>query len=474
MASDPSQQGDGDLQNELVRLRKINAVLIDRVERSMNVEGADVSLFETAVLLEGRVKERTAALENALRDLRRSNQALDQARAEAERANASKTRFLAAAGHDILQPLNAARLFLSALSETEQTRECQRLIANVDLSFEAVERLIGALLDISKLDAGVLKPEMSVVSLEELMTNITTQFGPIAQDRGLKLVHVPCQLTVRTDPNLLTRVLRNLLSNAIRYTQRGRVLLGCRRSGSRIRIEVHDSGIGMPQDKLDEVFEEFRRLGSGGESLDRGFGHGLAIVKRITTLLDHPISVQSKHGQGTCFAVTLPVVEAPVPAKPARPPAASDIPVRRLSGSVVCVIENEPAVLEAMRVLLTSWSCEVVVAATQMDAQMRLAKAGMVPDMVIADFHLDDGATGVDAVAEMQMRYQMGLPGIIVTADRTTEVREKVLNAGLKILHKPVRAGRLRALVTHLLQIDGLAGSLADDATRRIGPFTTE
>ncbi|MFW5833925.1 MAG: hybrid sensor histidine kinase/response regulator [Pseudomonadota bacterium] len=447
------------LEAENAKLRKINQVLMGRVERSMDLQGNDFSLFETAILLEGRVNDRTAELRRALDELQRSNAALEEAKRAADEANLSKTRFLAAASHDILQPLNAARLFLSALGDTEQTAEARRLIGYIDDAFESVERLLGALLDISKLDAGVMRPAIGDVDLGELLKTTATEFRPVAEERGLKLRYVPVRCTVRSDGHLLVRVIRNFLSNAIRYTKEGGVLLGVRRDGDAARIEVYDTGAGMPPDKLDEIFEEFRRLVGAAEDYERGFGLGLAIVRRIVRMLDHPLTVRSVEGRGSCFAVTVPVVSWTSTSK-RRVTGGEEVAQDSLFGAVVCVIENEPAILEAMQTLLRRWGSRVLIGTSADEVLAALSAAEAVPDVVIADYHLDRGENGIDAIEAVRGRVGAWLPGVVVTADRTAEVRRHVAASGCSILNKPVRPGRLRSLVAHLLtQRDEAAAS---------------
>ncbi len=451
MTTAPSRTGKlALLEAENAKLRKINQVLMGRVERSMDIQGNDFSLFETAILLEGRVNDRTSELRRALDDLQRSNAALEEAKRAADEANLSKTRFLAAASHDILQPLNAARLFLSALGDTEQAPEGSRLIGYIDDAFDSVERLLGALLDISKLDAGVMRPAIGDVDLGELLKTAATEFRPVAEERGLHLRYVPVRCTVRTDGHLLVRIVRNFLSNAIRYTKRGGVLLGARRDGDHVRIEVHDTGAGMPPDMLEEIFEEFRRLVGAAEDYERGFGLGLAIVRRIARMLEHPLTVRSAVGKGSCFAVTVPVVtwSSTVPARVAQP---DDHAYDALHGAVVCVIDNERAILEAMQTLLRRWGATVVVGASAADLLATLERHDARPDVVVADYHLDDGEDGIDAIQRVRERLGSNMPGVIVTADRTAEVRSHVADNGFAILNKPVRPGRLRSLLSHLL-----------------------
>ncbi len=437
------------LEAENAKLRKINQALMGRVERSMDLQGNDFSLFETAILLEGRVNDRTSALKYALEEQQRLNAALEEAKSQADEANLSKTRFLAAASHDILQPLNAARLFLSALADGDHAPETSRLIGRVDAAFESVERLLGALLDISKLDAGVVRPAISSVDLGGLLRTAVNEFEPVAQSKGIKLRSVPVRCTVRTDGHLLMRVVRNFLSNAIRYTRNGTVLLGCRRRQGHVRIEVYDTGAGMPPDKLEEIFEEFRRLVGAAEDFERGSGLGLAIVRRIAQMLNHPLSVRSTLGAGSCFAVEVPVVAWR--AKDAKPKASQQPDSDILKNRRILVIENEPSILDAMAIVLGRWGCRVTGATSLGDAEAALGQEPVVPHAIVADYHLDDGADGLTAINIMRSRFKLKIPGVVVTADRTAEVRRAVDLHGCVLLNKPMRPARLRSLLTHLL-----------------------
>jgi signal transduction histidine kinase/CheY-like chemotaxis protein len=437
------------LARENAKLRKINEVLMRRVERSMDMQGNDFALFETAILLEGKVRERTALLEQALRDLQASNRALAEAKAEAEQANQSKTRFLAAVSHDLLQPLNAARLFLSALAETDQAAKNRRLIENIEIAFESVERLLGSLLDISKLDAGVMTAEVGDVPLAAVLKPLAVEFGPLAEKKGLELRFVPSSAVVRTDPHLLARILRNLLGNALRYTLEGRVLLGVRRCGGGYVIEVGDTGVGIPADKQGQIFEEFRRLGNVPDGRDRGFGLGLAIVERIARLLGHRIEVLSKVGHGSRFRLHLPAGCA-VRRIPTRRAAASTPPAVMRS-ALVLVIENELAIQEGMQALLQGWGFEVITENSADGALSALRAATRPPDLVIADFHLDADELGTMAVQRLRATYGDQLPGLIITADRMPETQREIRALGLPLLNKPVRPAQLRAVMRHLL-----------------------
>jgi signal transduction histidine kinase len=438
---------------ENVKLRKINEVLMRRVERSMDMQGSDFALFETAILLENKVRERTAALEQALKDLQASNRALAEAKGEAEQANQSKTRFLAAVSHDLLQPLNAARLFISALSETEQTPKSRHLIDNVEIAFESIERLLASLLDISKLDAGVMTAEIGDVPLAAVLKPLVAEFTPAAEKKGLELRNVASSAVVRTDPHLLTRILRNLISNALRYTLEGRVLLGARRRGGGYVVEVGDTGVGIPADKQTEVFEEFRRLGSVPDGRDRGFGLGLAIVQRIARLLEHRVEVISTVGRGSRFLLHLPAGRPAHSARPRRRAAAPSAIVQR--HALVIVIENELSIQEGMQALLQGWGFEVITETSAQGALTLLHARARQPDLVIADYHLDQDELGTAAVKRLRGVYGPMLPGLIITADRMPQTQREIRGLGLPLLNKPVRPAQLRAVMQHLLGRNG-------------------
>ena len=437
-----------ELERENAKLRKIRDVLVRRVERSMDLQGSEFALFERATLLEAEVRKRTAQLEQALVELQRSHEGLGEAKAQAEAANLSKTRFLAAASHDLLQPLNAARLFLGALVEIDLPANAVPLVANAETAFESVERLLSALLDISKLDAGVLTPVIEDVPLGPLLRRLMTEFTPLAERKGLSLRLLPTAAVARTDRDMLSRAIMNLISNAIRYTRQGGVLVGVRRDGDGFRVEVIDTGVGIPPEKQPEIFEEFRRLGTDVEQKDRGFGLGLAIVERIARILEHPLSVRSVPGRGSRFALRLPASRLRERAPATAPPqAAAD---RHGMGALLLVIENEAAIREGMRALLQGWGHGVLTAAAAEPAIDALRRSEERPSAVIADYHLD-GCTGVDAINRVRASLGAAIPAVVITADRTPEVQQELATLGLPVLGKPVRPAQLRALLAHLL-----------------------
>ncbi|WP_238123622.1 MULTISPECIES: NahK/ErcS family hybrid sensor histidine kinase/response regulator [unclassified Xanthobacter] len=385
--------------------------------------------------LERRVRERTEELE-------RLNRALESAKAAADDANLSKTRFLAAASHDILQPLNAARLYVTSLVERAKWPEERRLAANVDASLEAVEEILGALLDISRLDSGALKPEVAPLRINEVLKQLKIEFEPLAREKNLDLRFVPSTLAVRSDRRLLRRLLQNLISNAIKYTPQGRILVGCRRARGRMRVEVWDTGIGIPSAQQKTVFEEFQRLDQGAR-VARGLGLGLSIVERIARVLDHPIALRSVQGKGSVFALEMPL-SVPVPESSSCTPRPTPAGAP-LAGLCLLVIDNEPAILEGMRLLLTGWGCTVMTASDATSALAAVHEAKAPPDMALVDYHLD-GGSGIDAV--MSLRWKLGkLPAVLITADRTQAVREAAHAAEMVILHKPLKPAALRAML---------------------------
>ncbi|WP_289295663.1 ATP-binding protein [uncultured Reyranella sp.] len=410
-----------------------------RVRIAQALRDSDGQLRRAAETLEQRVAERTAELEAS--------------RAEAEAANLGKTRFIAAASHDLLQPLHAARLFTAAMIDRDPRND---LGGKIDASLGAVESLLDALLDISKLDAGAFKPEKRTFALQPLFESLATAFAPMAARRGVELVVVPTRAFVDTDPAFLRRILQNLLSNALRYGRSegrpARVLLGCRRvtteeGGDSLRIEVRDNGPGIAPDKQAVIFDEFVRLQPEDEGLreERGLGLGLAIVDRIARMLDLPVALASAPGRGSTFSVTVPRVAAVVIAPSAAP--VPQLPPSIETESFVLCLDNEAQVREAMAALLGGWGCIVATAASQAEALAAVARAGRLPDLVLADLHLDEGADGLDAVVAMRATWGRAVPAALVTADRDPMLRLRARARQVELLHKPVKPASLRALL---------------------------
>jgi Na+/proline symporter/signal transduction histidine kinase len=392
---------------------------------------ASEALARANETLERRVAERTA-------ELTRVNEALSD-------ANLAKTRFLAAASHDLLQPLNAARLYASSLIERAQSTDAERLASNVDSSLEAVEEILGALLEISRLDAGKLEPENRTVALGELMSQLELAFEPMARAKGLELRVVPTRALVHSDPRLLRRVLQNLLSNAIKYTSRGKVLFGVRSRGNRVEVQVWDSGPGIEPSQQALVFKEFHRL-SATAATERGLGLGLSIVERIGRVLEAPVGLRSEPGKGSVFTVSLR--RAPGIASRERAPDQRPT-VGVIRGLKVLCIDNEVDVLDAMRSLLDSWGCRSVLAGSGEEALNRIEEMSGLPSVILADYHLNAG-TGVDAIKAIHAAVGRDIPVVIITADHSLEVQREIREMGFILLRKPLKAAQLRAILARI------------------------
>lgn len=430
----------------------IFVLIRDITERRRTAE----ALHQAYQNLELRVRERTAELttlnDQLLREIderRLVESRLREAKQEAEQANLSKTKFLAAVSHDLLQPLNAARLFTSALLERREPMSSEVLVRNVSNSLEDVESLLGTLVDISKLDAGVIKADIAPFALSELLENLAAEYTQVARSEGLQLHFIGCSALVRSDIQLLARILRNLLSNAIRYTYSGRVVLGCRRHHQCLTIEVWDSGMGIAEHRLEEIFQEFKRGDVQRPDQDRGLGLGLAIVEKIAGILGHPIHVRSWPGRGSMFSVEVPLsATAPTP-----PPTLqmSEPMLERLRGARIWVLDNDATICAGMRTLLEGWGCRVVTALSEEDLARQVDNYHAEADLLIADYHLDNDQNGVDAVARINARRASPIPAMMITANYSNELKQQIRELGHTLMHKPVRPMKLKTAMSHLL-----------------------
>ncbi|MFM5710227.1 NahK/ErcS family hybrid sensor histidine kinase/response regulator [Aeromonas veronii] len=402
---------------------------------------AERVLREANEHLEARVAERTRELSELNRQLLLVNQ-------QVERANQSKSRFLAAVSHDLTQPLNAAKLFTSSLLEMlPDAGEQARIARHIDDALGATEDLITDLLDISRLEAGKFKAKKLDFALRDLFDNLKAEFGVLAQAGGIHFSVVESKHAVHSDVRLLRRVLQNFLTNAFRYNPGGRVLLGCRRMGEKIRIEVWDNGPGIPQDKQEAIFDEFSRLDHSRTAKEQGLGLGLAIARGISQVLGHQLTLQSWPGKGSVFAVTLNLATRPVTAHQLAAPVVRD---SQLEGVAVLCVDNERDILTAMSTLLGRWGCEVRCAVDLAEAEA-LVVEGFVPRLVLSDYHLDDGKTGLEALAALQRVCGDELGGIIISADRKSELQAQIRERGYGYISKPVKPLKLRALMNSLL-----------------------
>ncbi len=370
---------------------------------------------------------------------------LRRAKDQAERANRAKSRFLAAASHDLRQPVQSLFFFATALSDQMRRQPTgHATVEAMQQALEALKRLLDGLLDISKLDAGVVKPVPTVLALQPVFDRLAAEYRPQAARKGLDLRIVATGLHVRSDAMLLERILRNLLDNALRYTPGGRILLGARRCGGDIHVTVCDSGIGVPPERREEIFEEFTQIGNPERDRERGLGLGLAIVRRLSALLEHPLTLRSELGRGSAFTVAVPRAEAPPVPAPA--PKAS-LPRDPERPSLVLVIDDEVIILMGLRAMLEGWGYEVIAATAEEEAIGLLEKDGRRPDLVLADYRLRQGKTGPEALRAVHAHFNAAIPSIILTGDTAPERIVEAQRSGFSILHKPVSAHHLRKVV---------------------------
>lgn len=393
--------------------------------------------------LEQRVSERTF-------ELSQLNQALSEAKGVAEAANQSKTRFLTAVSHDLMQPLNAARLFSAALSHQEDAlpADTRELVRNLDNSLRSAEDLISDLLDISRLENGRITPDRHAFVLNNLFDTLGAEFKVLAAEHGVDFRLRGSRLRVDSDIKLLRRILQNFLTNAFRYAK-GRVLLGVRRKGQHLRLEVWDRGPGIPDDKRKVIFEEFKRLDSHQTRAEKGLGLGLAIADGLCRVLGHQLEVRSWPGKGSVFSVTIPL------ALHAEPPASLSPPEHNgqaLAGIQVLCIDNEDSILAGMHSLLSRWGCQVWTARDRLECE-HLLNEDVRPQLALVDFHLDDGETGTELMAWLRTRLGEPLPGVVISADGRPELIAQVHAAGLDFLPKPVKPAALRALISRHLKL---------------------
>ena len=401
---------------------------------------AEDALREINETLESRVYERTSELTTL-------NAQFASARRAAEQADEAKTRFLASASHDLVQPLNAARLFVSAVDARQLPEATAALLRQAEDSLSAAETLLAGLLDISRLDGRAQTPRREHFCVADVLDPLAAEFRVLAAKSGLAFRYHPSRAVIESDPRFLRRILQNFLSNALRYTPRGVVMLGCRRLPFGLRIEVWDSGPGIAADQQRLIFEEFRRLQAQDARGERGMGLGLAIVDRVARMLNHPLGLRSEVGRGSVFSVTVPLgMRSRLRSAPTRNAATGG---GSLSGRRVLCIDNEPAVLDGLSALLSSWGCEVQASADEAGALAITEQ--WVPELLLVDYHLDAGVNGVALAERLRQHWQRAVPGIVLTADHTPAARQAAQENGLSLLPKPVKPAALRALMTRLL-----------------------
>ncbi|WP_018410011.1 ATP-binding response regulator [Methyloversatilis thermotolerans] len=380
-----------------------------------------------------------------LREVSAQREQATAAREQAEQANLAKTRFLAAASHDLRQPLQSLSLFIDAQAQDADADRMHAINRRMREAADAMGKLLDELLDYARIESGSLTPTLAPLALQASFDRLAREFQPIAEAAGLRLRFRPTRCWVHTDQALFEQILRNLVGNALRYTGQGGVMVACRRRGGRLRVEVRDSGVGIPADRLDDVFREFYQLGNPERDRRKGLGLGLSIVDGLARALDHPVSVRSQPGRGSVFALSMPPAQAQASAARHRVAA----PSMRLAGHSVLLIDNEPDIREALAALMRPWGVVVHTAESAADA---LASLPCRPDCVLADFRLLDGHTGIDAIAALRDRFGADLPAALITGDTDPARIRDARAAGFALLQKPTPAHRLLALLEFLLQ----------------------
>ena len=383
--------------------------------------------------------------EQLVTELKRHNVIAEQARQRAEEASRSKSRFFAAANHDLRQPLHSLGLFATALRNGSTDENARKLIDQILQCTESLEQLFDNLLDISRLDAGQVEVKVENLPANAILNRVRSTFATPAAEKGLKLTVRPCKSTLHTDPTLLFRVLSNFVSNAIRYTDSGGILVACRRRQQKLHIEVWDTGMGVPTEQHERIFEEFYQLHNPERDRSRGLGLGLATVKRIAQLLSHPLRLRSVPSRGSCFTIEVPLSDA---ARPISIAATVEQKVPNLlGGKLILVVDDEASVRLGMQSLLESWGCKCVTATDAAEALEGIA--GDQPDFIIADLRLRGELTGIDAIRTLRARLGEAIPAVLISGDTAAEQLRKVSAAGLTMMHKPLKAVRLRALLNH-------------------------
>ncbi|WP_374339286.1 hybrid sensor histidine kinase/response regulator [Methyloversatilis sp.] len=383
------------------------------------------------------------------RRLESQNVELLRAKDRADQASRAKSQFFAAASHDLRQPLHAMGLFAAALSAKAHEPEVANLVTSISSSVEALEGLFNELLDISKIDAGKVRPEVTDVSVGALFDRLRMDFEPEAFDRGLAFRIRSRAAWVRSDPVLLERILRNLISNAMRYTMSGGVLVSTRMRGGRLRFEVWDTGMGIAPDDQSRIFEEFVQLANAERDRRKGLGLGLSIVQRLAALLSHPVGLSSRPGRGTVFRIDVPMGRAPVIRASA---VRTEHSHADLGGRCILVIDDEASIVNGMAALLGSWGARTLIASKRQEAMERASEHGSPPDLIIADYQLRDGEVGPEVVADVRRLFGRDIPAILVTGSATPERLEEAKDMGHHLLLKPVMPAKLRTLIQFKLK----------------------
>lgn len=439
--------------------KSVNALMV-RVEKTVDDQGSAFSWFQAAASLEEAIRQRTEQyeqlnlrLKRELESRREIELALKQAKELADRANETKTRFLAAASHDLRQPLSSALLFLESISEAALAGLDLDYLHKSRVALASLSNLLDTLLDVARLDSGGIEPQYADFPVSAVLDRIVPEFGSVARSAGLELDFVSCSAWVRSDMHLLETVLRNLISNAIRYTQRGRVLVGCRRRRDGLLISVHDTGIGIEREHLQAIFTAYYQVRAGGRARTTGIGLGLSIVERISTLLSLNREVRSVPGRGSMFAVVVPYGRPQGRVRPpgrARRQATGAGGALRMPSLAIAVIDDDPGVRLGLAATLAKWGHRPIAAATATDAVVQFIGADLSPDFIISDYHLAGSAKGDAAIEEVRREFDRAPPAAIMTSDPDPRLHGAARDKGFTLLTKPLNLGELRDLLERI------------------------
>jgi len=404
----------------------------------------DIRTGDELEALGEQLNDMAAKLQGSYATLERK---VDERTQQLHAANLSKSRFLAAASHDLRQPLHALNLFAAQLRSEKDQLERDRLVGRIDTAVANMNELFNALLDISKLEAGAMRPNITDFPVSRVLNRIGAMFTPAARDKGLYLRVVSCSAWVRSDAILLEQILLNLVANAVRYTSAGGIVIGCRRLGDMLRMDVCDSGIGIPADQRRSIFGEFYQVAAPRHSKG-GLGLGLAIVERIATVLEHPVTLASTLGKGSRFSILIPKVQARAVSLPG--PIAGTAAPDRLRDKLIVVIDDDALALEGTGGLLRSWGCRVVTGQSDREALTKLN--GSKPDLIISDYHLKEGRSGIDAIGEVRHAFCADIPAFLISGDISQDRLRETHGTTHHLLHKPVNPMALRAIMAHLIK----------------------